>query len=81
MKLAFDVAKWGGTASTILNAANEVAVQAFLDERLSFTGIAKVNQTVLDELSYQEASTLDVILSDDKIARQLANDVIKRVTH
>ncbi|MCF6236868.1 MAG: 1-deoxy-D-xylulose-5-phosphate reductoisomerase [Gammaproteobacteria bacterium] len=81
LKLAFDTAKRGGTSSTILNAANEVAVQAFLDEQLSFIGIAKVNQTVLDELSYHEASTLDVILSDDKIARELANDVIKKLSH
>ncbi len=81
LKLAFDAAKRGGTSSTILNAANEVAVQAFLDEQLSFIAIAKVNQTVLDELSYHEASTLDVILSDDKIARELANDVIKKLSH
>ncbi len=77
LKLAFDAVKQGGTASTILNAANEVAVQAFLDEQISFTAIAKVNQTVLNELSYHEASTLDVILSDDKKARELANNVIK----
>ncbi len=81
LQLAFDAVKCGGTASTILNAANEVAVQAFLDEQLSFVGIAKVNQTVLEELSYHDASTLDIILSDDKIARELANDVIKSVSH
>ncbi len=81
LQLAFDAVKFGGTASTILNAANEVAVQAFLDKQLSFVGIAKVNQIVLDELSYHDALTLDVILSDDKMARELADDVIKRVSH
>ncbi len=81
LRLAFDAVRSGGTASAVLNAANEIAVQAFLDGRIRFVDIAKVNQTVLDGLSYHEASTLDVVLSADKESRSLARDVIEKLSH
>ncbi|MEQ1652694.1 MAG: 1-deoxy-D-xylulose-5-phosphate reductoisomerase, partial [Hyphomicrobium sp.] len=72
----------GGTAPAILNAANEVAVAAFLDRRLRFTGIARLVEAVLEAAeqggTIQTASTLDDILAVDGLARRLAEDHIKR---
>ena len=72
----------GGTAPAILNAANEVAVAAFLDRRLRFTGIARLVEAVLEAAerdgSIQTPVTLDDILAADGLARRLAEDHIKR---
>jgi 1-deoxy-D-xylulose-5-phosphate reductoisomerase len=62
----------GGTAPAILNAANEVAVQAFLDGRLGFTGIPMVVEATLAAVTAQEASSLDVVLAADAAARHHA---------
>lgn len=72
LRLAAEALSAGGTASAILNAANEVAVQAFLDGRLSFPGIARVIEAVLGGLSVHPADSLECILSDDQLARQEA---------
>lgn len=76
LALAYRAAEAGGTSSAILNAANEVAVAAFLAGELSFTGIAQVIARVLDELPGRAASDLDVVLADDATARQLGADII-----
>lgn len=62
----------GGTSSAILNAANEVAVNEFLHKRIRFTDIAHVIETVLEKVMYNDATSLEVILNDDKLARELA---------
>jgi 1-deoxy-D-xylulose-5-phosphate reductoisomerase len=77
LRLAFEAARAGGTTSTILNAANEIAVQAFLDGDLSFLGIPEVIETVLGEVTSHDATSLDVILSDDAYAREAAQRCIK----
>ncbi|MDH5435901.1 MAG: 1-deoxy-D-xylulose-5-phosphate reductoisomerase, partial [Gammaproteobacteria bacterium] len=76
LRLAFEAAQAGGTASAILNAANEVAVQAFLDKHLSFIAIPDLIETVLGEVTSHEAASLDVILSDDLSAREAAQRYI-----
>ena len=76
LRLAFEAAQAGGTASAILNAANEVAVQAFLDGDLSFVAISDLIETVLGEVTSHEATSLDVILSDDISAREAAQRFI-----
>ncbi|RBW47454.1 1-deoxy-D-xylulose-5-phosphate reductoisomerase [Psychromonas sp. B3M02] len=78
LKLAIDACYEGQHATTTLNAANEVAVQAFLDERISFPAIAVVVESVLNQLTPQTISTIDELLLIDKIARQSADDVINR---
>ncbi|HNI22115.1 MAG: 1-deoxy-D-xylulose-5-phosphate reductoisomerase [Proteobacteria bacterium] len=62
----------GGTAPAILNAANEVAVAAFLDGRLGFGGIAQLNAAVLDAVPAAAADTLDAVLAADAAARRAA---------
>ncbi len=77
LKLAYDAMSAGGTTSTILNAANEIAVQAFLEERLRFSAIPKVIETTLSKLTGRAASSLEIILEDDAHARDLAWATIK----
>jgi len=76
--LARAAARAGGTAPAILNAANEVAVQAFLDRRLNFTDIAAVIDEVLQRLDSSPVKTLGDVLDADAAARRLAVALIER---
>ena len=70
---AYEALAAGGTASIVLNAANEVAVEAFLAERLSFTGIAEVCRRTMDALSGARAPvSVEEILASDSEARYCA---------
>ncbi len=77
--LSLASAAWqtGGTAPTLLNAANEVAVEAFLNERIAFTAIPAVIEQVLEQCSVHAAETLEMILADDAAARVAAGEYIK----
>ncbi|MBS0612788.1 MAG: 1-deoxy-D-xylulose-5-phosphate reductoisomerase [Proteobacteria bacterium] len=77
LTLARAAARAGGTAPALLNAANEVAVQAFLDRRLNFTGIAAVIDRVLQQLVSRPAQTLGDVLDADVQARHLARAIIE----
>ncbi len=81
LRLAYKALTEGGTATAILNAANEVAVQAFLDEQIRFTDIAKIIEDVLAELPINDATSLEQILADDKAARTLAKSKIGLCIH
>jgi 1-deoxy-D-xylulose-5-phosphate reductoisomerase len=70
--LARAAARAGGTAPAVLNAANEVAVQAFLDRRLNFTGITTVIDKVLQRLDSTPVKALSDVLDADAAARRLA---------
>ncbi len=70
--LAPQALKMGGTASTILNAANEVAVQAFLTKTITFPHIYQVVAKTLDTIKIEAATTLDAILAADAEARLMA---------
>lgn len=78
LQLAYDAMLAGGTSSTILNAANEIAVQAFLDGNLAFTKIPKIIESTLSKLTGRIATSLDIILEDDKQARNLATQIINQ---
>ncbi|MDF3055172.1 MAG: dxr [Gammaproteobacteria bacterium] len=70
LDLAYQAFKVGGTAPTILNAANEVAVQLFLDEKICFTDIPKLISYVLERTTHKSAKNLDIIFEADVIARE-----------
>ena len=72
LRLAYAALERGGTASAILNAANEVAVEAFLSRRLAFTGIARVIAETLDGVSAAEATSLETVMAADAEARRAA---------
>jgi 1-deoxy-D-xylulose-5-phosphate reductoisomerase len=75
--LARAAARAGGTAPAVLNAANEVAVQAFLEHRLNFTGIATVIDQVLQRLDISPVKALGDVLEADASARRMAVALIQ----
>src|SRR5438067_660325 len=70
--LAYRALERGGTAPAVLNAANEVAVDAFLAGRLSFTGIARVIADTLDAVPTAQATDLQAVMAADGEARRAA---------
>lgn len=76
LKLAYQALKSGGTSTAILNAANEVAVAAFLDKTIGFMDIARIIAQVLEALPASKGETLEQVLNDDKKARELALSII-----
>ncbi|MBL8260611.1 MAG: 1-deoxy-D-xylulose-5-phosphate reductoisomerase [Candidatus Competibacteraceae bacterium] len=74
LRLAFAALAAGGTAPAILNAANEVAVRAFLERRLRFTEIARLVEHVQERVAHGAADTLERILEDDALARAAADE-------
>ncbi len=79
LSLAFAAAKAGGTTPAVLNAANEVAVAAFLDDDLPYLSIPNVVEHCLNTLPSVAASSLDVILEADALARRTANQFIRNL--
>lgn len=77
LKLAYDALKAGGTAPAILNAANEVAVEAFLNREIGFRMIDQVIARVMDTLPHREAANIDDVLDQDRSARELAYSFIQ----
>jgi 1-deoxy-D-xylulose-5-phosphate reductoisomerase len=79
LALAYRALSEGGSASTTLNAANEVAVQAFLERKIAFTAIARVIETVMDQLPAGVApGSLAEVLTADRVARAAAEQWIAR---
>ena len=76
LALAYQALDAGGTSTAILNAANEIAVEAFLNKQLKYTGIAQVNEQVLTTMTPSQGDTLQQILDDDLQARELAKRLI-----
>lgn len=72
LPLAYQCLAKGGTAMTLLNAANEVAVAAFLKGTLAFTQIFTTISEVLERIPIRAADCLEVILEDDLLARECA---------
>jgi 1-deoxy-D-xylulose-5-phosphate reductoisomerase len=76
LALAYEALRAGGTAPALLNAANEVAVQAFLDERIGFRRIDRVIAQVMDELPHGAASSIEAVMAQDALARAAAERII-----
>ena len=80
LALALEVIRAGGHAAPILNASNEVAVEAFLTRRLTFTDIAPVIERVLTHLSSSQTRTFDDILALDENARRFASETVRHMS-
>jgi len=78
LKLAMEAFEQGQAATTALNAANEIAVAAFLEQRIRFTDIAALNLSVLEAMDLREPQSVDDVLTVDAKARLAAQ---KAVTH
>lgn len=77
LRLAFEALKQGGTAPAVLNAANEIAVQAFLDEKIGFMDIPRMIESVLANASIESASTLEMVIAADEAARRTSSEWIR----
>lgn len=81
LTLAYEALRAGGTLPAVLNAANEVAVAAFLSKKIPFLAISSLIDGVLTNSTVESIGTLEDVFRADEGARVLANDLIKRMTH
>ena len=81
LRLGFEAARAGGAAPAALNAANEVAVEAFLNRRLRFTAIAPVAEATVEACAGGEPDTLDAVLDIDARARARAAEAVATLSH
>ncbi|MGR2766471.1 1-deoxy-D-xylulose-5-phosphate reductoisomerase [Photobacterium ganghwense] len=80
LKLAMDACYTGQAATTTLNAANEEAVAAFLATQIGFTDIARINRQVLEQAALREPTDLESVIELDRMARGLAQEIIRKVS-
>jgi 1-deoxy-D-xylulose-5-phosphate reductoisomerase len=78
LRLAVEAIEQGGTASAILNAANEIAVQAFLDHKIAFTHIASVIEQTLSSVNSTAATNIEVVMNADNAARLCAQQLVEQ---
>ncbi len=78
LRLAYESFEMGGAATAVMNAANEVAVEAFLDHQLKFTSIPKVVEQTLLNVGAASNASLEDILAADAEARSLAQQLVSR---
>jgi 1-deoxy-D-xylulose-5-phosphate reductoisomerase len=76
LRLAIESMEAGGTAPAVLNAANEIAVEAFLNERIGFTAIARLIEQTLREVDRRDADSLETIFAADTEAREVARTLV-----
>jgi 1-deoxy-D-xylulose-5-phosphate reductoisomerase len=78
LSLAYQALRAGGTAPALLNAANEVAVAAFLDRRIAFLDIPRLIETVLGKVARVEVRSLQDVLDADAVARNAAQEWVAK---
>ncbi len=78
LSLAFDAIGEGGSMPAVLNAANEIAVDAFLKERIPFGGIPRVVSETMNKFTASDFSSIDEILEIDRAARKSAEEIIAK---
>ena len=78
--LAFDALRAGGTMPAVLNAANEVAVSAFLERKIGFSDIAEINRSVIETHKSEPADNIDTILEADRTARDAARSQVAKMS-
>lgn len=76
LQLAFDALEQGGNMPCIINAANEIAVEAFLHDRVSFLGISDVIESAMQQASFVADPTYDDYVATDKETRRIATEKI-----
>ncbi len=76
LRLAYEAMDAGGTAPAILNAANEIAVEAFLGDAIRFTHIARIVEGALERIPVRQADSLETICEADAAAREVALELI-----
>jgi 1-deoxy-D-xylulose-5-phosphate reductoisomerase len=77
LRLAYQAQEAGGAATCILNAADEIAVEAFLDERLSFPGIAEVVAETMEKVPNRTPRSVEEVMQIDEQSRQAARELVR----
>ena len=80
LRLARSALRAGGSAAAVMNAANEIAVAAFLDRRIGFLDIAQVVERTIEGVEHCELGSIDDVLAQDHKARQFASTVVGHVS-
>jgi 1-deoxy-D-xylulose-5-phosphate reductoisomerase len=80
LRLAYKAIEAGGTMPAVLNAANEIAVDAFLSRRVRFTDIPVIIERCMDAIDVKPADSLEIVLDQDKLARTVSNRIIDQLT-
>lgn len=80
LKLAIDACKSGQAACTALNAANEIAVEAFLGEKIKFNDIYKINETSVKKFVSEQVSNINEVISLDTRTREFAQQLLANYT-
>jgi len=80
LELAIAAIKEGKSAPCVLNAANEVAVEAFLNQQINFGQIAKVIQQTMQQTQFETLNNFEQVIATDQLAREKALATIKRMT-
>ncbi len=78
LELAYEALQIGGTMPTVLNAANEVAVRAFLDDKIRLSDIAAINKKVMSTHRPEPVADLNTVLDVDRASRLAASDLMIR---
>ncbi|MEE7626985.1 1-deoxy-D-xylulose-5-phosphate reductoisomerase [Methylobacter sp. Wu8] len=81
LRLAYEAIAAGGTMPTVLNAANEIAVEAFLNEQVRFTDIPVIIERCMGEFEAKPADTLEIILDTDQQARLTSRQIIEELNY
>ena len=79
LKLAFDAGKLGGNAPCILNASNEIVVDAFLNEKIRYLDMTKIIEDSLNKISYIATPNLDQLIETDIVTRKYTLDKINKL--
>lgn len=75
LKLAFNVLQKGGTAPCVLNAANEIAVEKFLNREIKFSHISRLIEKAINKMGNHQSPDLDTIFECDRETREFVNNI------
>ena len=78
LAISFEVMKKGGNAACIMNAANEIAVDAFLKEKIGFMQISEIIEQTLEKVDFKLKPNIDDYIFYDNEARRIANIMINK---
>ena len=78
LRIAYDALKLGGTAPAVMNAANEIAVEAFLGERLPYLGIPRTIEAALNAVQFTAADSIEAVVEADALGREAARNIIEQ---
>jgi 1-deoxy-D-xylulose-5-phosphate reductoisomerase len=79
LNLAYQAMEKGGTAACALNAANEISVQLFLEEKIRFLSIAEINEAVMNQATFVQQPNYEDYVQIDSEARKMAFEIAKKI--